>query len=177
MFSTVAETWVLPTGQMLPPKRSVEEQDQGHSQSNGFYRTPLFENLMCMNLYRHMPFWWKRPLLIGGYMATPLNFTSPPLTRNPFYPLPPFPSFSFFLLCSLSSFPTFIFPPQHLTWLRSSMNVDSATDTVSLLCILVWIESIRPNLAFSAGTKLPIWAKNTIRPFYMEGVRSMHYQN
>lgn len=51
-----------------------------------------------------------------------------------------------------------------LTWLRSIIKVDKPTDTVSLVCIRVKILSVRPIVANSAGTKLPICAKNTIKP-------------
>lgn len=51
-----------------------------------------------------------------------------------------------------------------LTWFRSIINVDKPTDTVSLVCIRVKILSVRPIVADSAGTKLPICAKNTIKP-------------
>ena len=44
----------------------------------------------------------------------------------------------------------------YCTWLRSNMNVERDTDTVSLLCILVCMASTIPSLAFSAGTKLPM---------------------
>ena len=51
-----------------------------------------------------------------------------------------------------------------LTWFRSIMNVDRPTDTVSLVCIRVKILSVMPTVAESAGTKLPICARNTIKP-------------
>lgn len=50
------------------------------------------------------------------------------------------------------------------TWLMSSMNVDRLTETVSRLAILVNMRSRRPITADSAGTKLPMWAKYTIKP-------------
>lgn len=53
---------------------------------------------------------------------------------------------------------------QLLTWFRSIIKVDKPTDTVSLVCIRVKILSVRPIVADSAGTKLPICAKNTIKP-------------
>lgn len=55
-----------------------------------------------------------------------------------------------------------------LTWFRSIIKVDKLTDTVSLVCIRVKILSVRPIVADSAGTKLPICAKNTIKPTYKE---------
>ena len=58
--------------------------------------------------------------------------------------------------------------PSLLTWLRSSMKVESPTDTVSLLWMRVKMASTSPILAFSAGTKLPMWARNTIKPFWGE---------
>ena len=55
-----------------------------------------------------------------------------------------------------------------LTWFRSIIKVDKPTDTVSLVCIRVKILSVRPIVADSAGTKLPMCAKNTIKPTYKE---------
>ena len=49
------------------------------------------------------------------------------------------------------------------------MNVDRPTDTVSLVCIRVKILSVMPTVAESAGTKLPICARNTIKPTYKGG--------
>ena len=45
----------------------------------------------------------------------------------------------------------------------SIMNVESPTETLSMDLILVKILSTSPSLASSAGTKLPICARNTIR--------------
>ena len=57
-----------------------------------------------------------------------------------------------------------------LTWFRSIIKVDKPTDTVSLVCIRVKILSVRPMVADSAGTKLPICAKNTIKPTCKEKI-------
>jgi len=55
---------------------------------------------------------------------------------------------------------------QRLTWLRSIIKVDKAIDTVSLVCMRVKTLSVIPIVAESAGTKLPICARNTIKPTY-----------
>lgn len=64
----------------------------------------------------------------------------------------------------VSSLTTTYTDSQWLTWFRSIIKVDKPTDTVSLVCIRVKILSVRPIVADSAGTKLPICAKNTIKP-------------
>lgn len=46
------------------------------------------------------------------------------------------------------------------------MKVDRGTDTVSRVWMRVNMESITPILADSAGTKLPVCARNTISPTY-----------
>lgn len=55
---------------------------------------------------------------------------------------------------------------QRLTWLRSIIKVDKPIDTVSLVCMRVKTLSVIPIVAESAGTKLPICARNTIKPTY-----------
>ena len=51
------------------------------------------------------------------------------------------------------------------------MKVDSPTDTDSCVWILVKTPSNMPIVALSAGTKLPMWAKNAIIPIWNDRIQ------